>query len=144
MFSKACEYGIKATLFIALKSLQNNRASLKDIAREINSPEAFTAKILQQLVKHEIATSTKGPNGGFEIAKGNLGSLKLSKIVNAIDGDTIYKGCGLGLEECDARRPCPVHEKFKRIRDELKKMLENTSVLELATNLEIGLTCLKR
>ena len=60
MFSKACEYGIKASIFIALCSYKGVRVSLKSIAKEINSPEAFTAKILQDLVRHDVINSVKG------------------------------------------------------------------------------------
>lgn len=144
MFSKACEYGIKATIYIALQSLEEQRVSLKDIAKEINSPEAFTAKILQQLSKRNIINSMKGPTGGFLIEKNKIDQIKLSEIVSAIDGDAIYRGCGLGLEECNASQPCPLHEKFVVIRTHLKEMLERTSLYELATGLSVGLTYLKR
>ena len=144
MFSKACEYGIRATLYIAQKSLGGERSGLKDIAREIDSPEAFTAKILQQLARNQILKSVKGPYGGFELSKENMETIKLSHIVDTIDGDSIYKGCGLGLKECNADKPCPVHDKFLVIREELKKMLETTTLFELATNLETGFAFLKR
>lgn len=144
MFSKACEYGIKATLYIAKKSLSGERVSLKEIAKEIASPEAFTAKILQQLSRSKIIRSTKGPVGGFDIDKVQMDAINLSEIVTTIDGDKIYKGCGLGLEHCNENKPCPLHDKFAKVRDDLKEMLENTSLYELATGLDIGLTYLKR
>lgn len=144
MFSKACEYGIKATIHIALRSQQNKRTGLKEIAEEIASPEAFTAKILQLLVKSQIIDSVKGPSGGFEMTPHQLAKVRLSQIVSAIDGDRIYKGCGLGLKECNEKKPCPVHDKFKIIRDELRMMLETTSVRELAFGLTGGTTFLKR
>lgn len=144
MFSKACEYGIKATIYIAVQSNIDKRVSLKEIAKEINSPEAFTAKILQQLAKNDIIDSVKGPAGGFEIEKKKMGKIKLSHIVSAIDGDSIYKGCGLGLKECSEKKPCPVHDKFKIIRNELKQMLESTDLLKLALDMKEGLTYLKR
>lgn len=144
MFSKACEYGIKAAIVVAQESLNGQRTSLKDITREINSPEAFTAKILQELVRSRIIHSVKGPHGGFEIPKSRIDEVKLSEIVDAIDGDAIYKGCGLGLSECNASQPCPMHDKFVKVRDELKLMLENTSLYELAVGLEVGLTFLSR
>ena len=144
MFSKACEYGIRATIYVAVQSLEDERASLKDIAKEIDSPVAFTAKILQQLVRHDIMRSVMGPTGGFQIEKRKIDEIKLSQIVDAIDGNAIYRGCGLGLKKCNARKPCPVHDKFAKIRDELKDMLENTSLYELAKGLEVGLTFLKR
>jgi Rrf2 family protein len=144
MFSKACEYGIKAALYVATRSLEGERVMLKEIAREINSPEAFTAKILQQLARHRIVDSLKGPHGGFLIEKKRLDRIRLSEIVSAIDGDNIYRGCGLGLEQCNAKQPCPLHDKFVAIRNDLRKMLESTTLLELATGLEVGLTFLKR
>ncbi len=144
MFSKACEYGIRATVYIAVQSLEERRVNLKEIAKAIESPEAFTAKILQQLVKSNIIDSTKGPSGGFEINKTQFKQINLSQIVSAIDGDSIYKGCGLGLKECDENKPCPVHDKFKNIRDELRLMLETTSIEELSLGMKEGLTFLKR
>lgn len=143
MFSKACEYGIKAAIFIAINSYEGKRVTPKEIAKEINSPQAFTAKILQDLVRHNVVNSVKGAYGGFEVNKNNLKHIKLSQIVKAIDGDNIYNGCGLGLERCDENHPCPVHDKFKAIRNELKFMLENTSLEELALNIKGGLAFLK-
>jgi Rrf2 family protein len=143
MFSKACEYAIRATIYIAVRSTQNeSRVGLKDIAKQINSPEAFTAKTLQLLVKNNIIDSVKGPNGGFSIDKDNMSKIKLSQIVSAIDGDSIFLGCGLGLKECSEKRPCPVHDKFKIVRNELRKMLEHTTVLELSLGLKKGITYL--
>lgn len=144
MFSKACEYGIKATIYIAVKSMRQERVSLKEIAEEVNSPLAFTAKILQSLAKSGIIDSRKGPTGGFQIEEPKIDTIKLHDIVHAIDGDKIFVGCGLGLEQCDASQPCPVHDKFVGIRDNLKIMLQNTSLYELATGLDMGLTHLKR
>lgn len=143
MFSKACEYGIKAAIFIATNSYEGKRVTPKEIAIEINSPQAFTAKILQSLVRHKVINSVKGAYGGFEINKNELKYIKLSQIVKAIDGDNIYNGCGLGLEKCDENHPCPVHDKFKNIRDELKYMLENTNLEELALNIKSGFAFLK-
>lgn len=95
MFSKSCEYGIKATAFIAVEAEKNNRVSLKAIAKAIDSPVAFTAKILQQLARTGIINSVQGAGGGFEIEKARLTKIKLSQIVAAIDGENVYKGCGL-------------------------------------------------
>ncbi|MHA7943557.1 RrF2 family transcriptional regulator [Formosa sp. 3Alg 14/1] len=144
MFSKACEYGIRASIFIALNSLEERRVSPKEIAKEINSPEAFTAKILQALARNNVINSIKGAHGGFEINKNKIKTIKLADIVNAIDGDNIYKGCGLGLQECNEDKPCPMHDKFKSVREELREMLESTDLESLALDIKLGETFLKR
>ncbi|HMG14822.1 MAG TPA: Rrf2 family transcriptional regulator [Saprospiraceae bacterium] len=144
MFSKACEYGIKSCIYLITQSLRDKKISLKDISQEINSPEAFTSKILQLLVKKELIISYKGPAGGFYIHPEKLKQILLIDIVSAIDGDNIFRGCALGLEQCNEKMPCPVHEKFKLIRDDLKEMLATTTIYELSLGLHEGLTYLKR
>ena len=143
MFSKACEYGIKAAIYIAVNSTENKRVSPKEISEEINSPQAFTAKILQDLVRHNIISSVRGAYGGFEIDKTKIASTKLSQIVYAIDGDSIYNGCGLGLHTCDENHPCPVHDKFKVVREELREMLDHTTLEQLVIDIKSGVSFLK-
>lgn len=144
MFSKACEYGIKAAIYIAGQSLRGGRVSLKDVAEAIESPAAYTSKILQELVHNNIIYSEKGPTGGFSMSRQGLKEIKLSSIVLAIDGNKVYTGCGLGLKQCNEKRPCPVHNNFKLIREKLKDMLETTTVSSLVFDMEKGLTFLKR
>lgn len=144
MFSKACEYGIRAVIYIAKKSLLDRKVSLKEVAKAIDSPEAYTSKILQKLVKNNIINSDKGPTGGFSMDKHKLNKVRLSTIIFTIDGDNIYKGCGLGLKKCNEKMPCPVHNQFKVIREELKKMLETTTLKSLTMDHEKGLSFLKR
>lgn len=144
MFSKACEYGIRASIYIAEQSLQHKKVSIKGVADAIESPEAYTSKILQVLVHQNIIASEKGPTGGFSMNKKQLDDTKLSCIVQAIDGDTIYNGCGLGLKKCNDQLPCPVHTQFKEIRDNLKNMLETTTIHSLTPDFGKGLTFLKR
>jgi Rrf2 family protein len=144
MFSKACEYGIRATIYIAEQSLLGRKVSLKEVSKAIESPSAYTSKILQKLSKSNIVYSEKGPTGGFSIEKNDLEKLKLKSIVYALDGEDIYKGCGLGLKKCNEKKPCSVHNQFKSIREELKNMLETTTIKSLAIDFEKGNSFLKR
>ncbi|MHA7842095.1 MAG: RrF2 family transcriptional regulator [Winogradskyella sp.] len=143
MFSKACEYAIKACIFVAQSSIRNERVTPKQIAEEINSPVAFTAKIMQQLVKNNLVSSYRGAYGGFEIEKDRVAQISLSQIVSAIDGDKIFNGCGLGLDACSESHPCPVHHQYKTIRQDLQKLLDSTNLKQLALGIETGLSYLK-
>jgi len=144
MFSKACEYAIRATVHLARKSMEGQRASMIDIANEIDSPVAFTSKILQQLVKANIIYSTRGQKGGFGIDASGMMTRTIADIVSAIDGTAIFENCGLGLKECSGIQPCPVHVEFAKIREDLRNVLENTTIASMAANLNDGLTYLKR
>lgn len=143
MFSKSCEYGIRAVIYIWSQNNRGKKLGIKDICKEIDAPEFFTAKILQSLAKQGIVSSAKGPNGGFYVDK-DQEDLALIEIIRAIDGDQIFEGCGLGLKECSEKNPCPIHYGFKSIRDQLKVMLGTTSIKDLADDLEKGTVFLSR
>jgi Rrf2 family protein len=138
LFSKTCEYAIRGVFFIANKTAGGGRVSIKEIAAAIDSPEPFLAKILQDLSRRRIIQSTKGPNGGFYL---NEDSLKrpLVDIVEAVDGNGLFIGCGLGLKQCSEINPCPLHNEFKNIRNQIQHLLAKTSIGEFNGDLNLGI-----
>ena len=116
---------------------------IKDICKEIDAPEFFTAKVLQALVKQGIINSAKGPNGGFYVDK-TQENLTLMDLVMAIDGDQLFTGCGLGLRQCSEETPCPIHNDFKVIRGELTQMLKNKKLVDLASEINRGAAILSQ
>lgn len=144
MFSKTTEYGIRAMIFIMSNSLQDQRVRLKEIAAAIDSPESFTAKILQNLSKANVVDSVKGPHGGFEINKDNMQTLTLIDVVIALDGNKLFEGCGLGLKACNSEKPCPLHQHFLEVRTKITAMLVENKIIDLAQDLQTGLSFLKQ
>jgi len=137
MISKACQYGIRAAIFIASRHNDGIKLNIKQIACEVDAPVAFTAKILQVLNKNRIITSLKGPYGGFFIKEIQL-ELPVINIVNAIDGMSVFKECGLGLKQCSASHPCPMHDQYKIARDALQNAFQQTSIRNLALQVNEG------
>lgn len=137
MFSKTCEYGIRAVIYISATGSPEKKAGITEISKNIEAPSSFTAKILQTLVHNGIVSSQKGVNGGFYMNKEQK-QTQLIDVVRAIDGDTLFSGCGLGLKICSEDEPCPLHDKFKAIRNNLKKMMEQTSIDDMAKMLNKG------
>ncbi|WP_073083871.1 RrF2 family transcriptional regulator [Chitinophaga jiangningensis] len=127
IFSKTCEYAMRAVFYVAQKSHEGQKVGIKEIAEQINSPEAFLAKILQKLSRERLIQSVKGPNGGFYFDAVSL-NRPLADIVSAVDGNEIFTGCGLGLTYCSESNPCPLHEEFKKIRNQITHMLNNTTI----------------
>lgn len=143
IFSKTCEYGMRAVFFIAHRTESGGKVGLKEIANGISSPEHFLAKILQDLCRKGIVQSAKGPNGGFYIDPDNR-KRRLSEVVEAVDGNSLFIGCGLGLKYCSEVNPCPLHNQFKAIRNQLHQMLLNTSIEQFNDDLNLGITALKK
>ncbi len=136
MFSKTCEYAVRAVIFIAQQTKDGGKVGIRDIAKGIDSPEYFIAKILQELSRKGLLQSTKGPNGGFYLDKTAM-KHSLADIVKAVDGDNIFLGCGLGLKQCSESHPCPIHHEFKKIRKQLAQMLEKAKVGTFTAELEV-------
>ncbi|MBL7873627.1 MAG: Rrf2 family transcriptional regulator [Cyclobacteriaceae bacterium] len=142
MFSKACEYAIRAALYISIKSVGGSKLGIKEIAKEIDSPEPFTAKILQTLSREKIISSIKGPNGGFYLdPKAN--PIPLNAIVKAIDGEDVLHSCSLGLKVCSDASPCPIHNEIKKYKEHLRKIMKEKTIQDLAKELASGKTFLK-
>lgn len=143
MFSKTCEYAIRAILFVAHRSQGDEKVSIREIAKGIDSPEHFIAKILQNLTRKKLLLSLKGPHGGFYLdAKGRKTSL--ADIIKAVDGERLFSDCGMGLKQCSETRPCPIHDDYKQIRKQLLQMLENAKVGTFSEELGRNLVFLKR
>lgn len=143
MVSKTCEYAIRAMLFVAQKSKSNTKVGVKEIAKAIDSPEPFIAKILQDLAKNGLVLSAKGPTGGFYLDKAGMKN-SLADIIIFIDGDKLFTGCGLGLKTCSEKKPCPIHDEFVSIRKHIKTMMQNAKLGDYNTALELGERYLKR
>jgi Rrf2 family protein len=141
-FSKTCEYAIRAVIFIAQKSEGGKKVGIKEVAAGIDSPEHFIAKILQDLSKRALIQSSKGPNGGFYIDDASRRHT-LADIVSAVDGDKVFKGCGLGLKICSETKPCPLHNEFKEIRKKMHVALQSATIGEFNESLNLGLSYIK-
>lgn len=127
-------------IYLHSKKEDADLAGLKEITKAIDSPEAYTAKILQQLVRNKLLLSHRGPSGGFKVADRPI---TLVEIVIAIDGDKLVNNCVLGLEECSSEHPCPVHKKFISVRDYLKGVLTTTKLEDVTVDLSEGASFLR-
>lgn len=142
MISKSCKYAIRATIYIASQAVKNIKPGVNEIAEEIEAPQAFTAKILQNLSKYKIITSLKGPYGGFYCEKHQL-DLPVIEIVNAVDGVAVFKECVMGLHNCSDAHPCPMHFKYTENRNNLLVSFQQTTIGNLARDLSAGGVYLK-
>jgi Rrf2 family iron-sulfur cluster assembly transcriptional regulator len=139
MFSQAAKYATKAVIYIWTQSLEDRKVGAKEISAKIEAPEAFTAKILQPLVKAQLIGSVKGPTGGFFVDE-NHAKVTLKDIIRAIDGENLFSGCSLGLPKCSEKNPCPLHFEVVKVRRELDRMLTSKSLKHLAVEVIKGET----
>jgi Rrf2 family protein len=131
MFSKACEYALRATIYLAQKSSPAKKLGVEEIAEGIDAPAPFTAKILQQLNRAEVIQSTKGPHGGFFMTE-DLRTQPVWNVLVAFAEDERLTNCVMGLHLCNDKKPCPLHGQFKGIRQQLVDMFRQKNISDLA------------
>lgn len=141
MISNTCRTAIKAVIYLCSKFETGENAGIKEVAEFINANEHTVGKILQTLVRQSIINSLKGPTGGFYISKEQR-KQPIINIVEAIDGKQIFKSCGLGLSQCSAKHPCPIHNEYKIARDLIEKLFKEKNVLNLCEPVNNGMAYL--
>jgi Rrf2 family protein len=134
IYSNACEYGIRAMVYLVGRG-ETRRVLLKDISENENIPGPFLGKVFQTLVKSGLLKSSKGPGGGYQLAK-RPEEISLYDIYAAIDGGKDLDACAAGLEECDDEQACPLHESWKPIRESITNYLTSTTLREMAQAVE--------
>ena len=138
MFSKATEYALRATIFIAQKGTEEKKLSIEEIAKAIDSPKSFTAKILQSLTKdNHIISSVRGPNGGFFLTEKSQ-KLPVRIILKAMGEEEVLEKCVLGLKQCSELQPCPMHDQYKSIRKQLKELFVTKTIQQFANEIKDG------
>lgn len=138
MFSKATEYALRATIFIAKKSSEENKVGISEISKAIDSPKSFTAKILQALTSdNKIVSSVRGPNGGFYLTE-KARKLPVRSILLAMGEDEVLEKCVLGLKQCSEIQPCPMHAQYKIIKQQLIKLFVSKTIGQLASDMKDG------
>ncbi len=126
IFSKKCEYGIQAVLYLAARNDQGLIVS-DEIAKNLDIPKEFVSKILQNLTESGIINSRKGRVGGFTLGK-SPDQITLLDIVEAIDGLEVFNNCVLGFPECSPEKPCPLHDKWGKLRTQAYNMLADETI----------------
>jgi Rrf2 family iron-sulfur cluster assembly transcriptional regulator len=129
IFSKKCEYGLQAVLYLASRHGEQVVAA-EEIAGKLNIPREFVSKILQSLTESGLVYSKKGKAGGFALAK-DPKSIRLIDIVAAIDGLGMFNSCVLGFPSCSPQHPCPLHDKWGALRTNAYNMLTDQTLDQL-------------
>lgn len=129
MFSSSTKYAIRTIEYLLLNQ-DNKKLSVIKLATELDIPQPYLSKIMQQLSKANIISSTKGRGGGFYLSKENM-KRPLIDIVICIEGHNVFDKCVLGLNHCSDENPCLLHRHFKIFKKSLEKSICKDSIRNL-------------
>lgn len=131
MLGKTTEYAIRALVYVYIQNQEGKRPGYKEIAKGIDSPEQFTAKVLQNLARAELVSSMKGRGGGF-FFKDSVAPLTLYEVTRVIEGEIFFSKCGFGLKQCNCENPCPLHDGYSPVREGFYNLVKSKTIQSLA------------
>jgi len=134
LFSKACEYGIRAMLYLATQK-NDQPVRVREIAKTLKIPIPFLSKIVHALSRNHLIHSQKGPGGGVTLAQ-PASEITLLQVVEIIDGLDLFRACALGIPHCSDDFPCPLHEQWGNLRHEIHDMLTNRTLNQITDQLK--------
>ncbi|HMX39581.1 MAG TPA: Rrf2 family transcriptional regulator [Saprospiraceae bacterium] len=141
MFSKTFGYALRAVTFIHLHGQEGRKVGVQELAQALEIPQHFLGKVMQDLVRHGIVDSIKGPSGGF-YANSRTGDYPLVDILLITDGNLIFNHCALNMRQCSTEHPCPLHRDFAICRDGMLREMAVKTVKTLSQGVAKGETFL--
>ena len=133
LLSQGAQYTVSAIIALA-REPKGKAISAGDLARPLNCPAAYLSQTLARLVPFGILDTRRGLNGGVYLVKDPT-EIKLIDIINAIDGNDFFEKCFLGIPGCGHIEPCPFHEQWSQMREEISEWLTNTTIDEAAKDM---------
>lgn len=139
MLSNTCKYALRALIYLGKFSKEDKRIGIKKISEDLELSSPFLGKILQNLVKQKLLVSTKGPNGGFSLAK-SAADIPLWEIVTKVDGEEFFTNCLIRLEPCKSHDPskplCPVHSQYEVLRKQIRSFYQETTLEKIGEDID--------
>lgn len=130
ILSRTSQYAIQALIYIATRPPGEPILNRK-VSEYLGVPTAYLAKIMQSLCKGNLLYSYRGRQGGFCLREGGE-KTDLMQIVTLIEGVGFTENCVLGLKICSDETACPVHSKWKPIKEKIVALLHEQTLERLS------------
>ena len=130
MLSKTSEYAICAMVHIAQQGPEEP-VLVKDIAAQTGVPANYASKILRDLARRGVLTSSRGVGGGFRLAM-PAAKIIIRDIVSPFENALRQEHCPFGLEVCTEETPCRGHDYYKHVKRAYDKFLDFTTLYDVS------------
>ena len=129
MFKTETQYALRATAELARG---DGSLSIGQLAERSLAPGPMLAKVFYRLAQQGLVVGRPGPGGGYKLAR-PADEIKLAEIIKLTEGPDFGHYCLFGLPSCSDDEPCPLHEVWGPVRQNIFDMLDKYSVADLAS-----------
>jgi Rrf2 family protein len=124
------DYGVRALVELAHR-YGGGPVQSAEIAAKQEVPEPYLDQLLTTLRRAGFIRSVRGPQGGHALIR-RPEELKLSEVVQALEGSLAPIACVDDPDACTRSGGCVQREVWERVRDATLEILESVSIADLA------------
>jgi len=128
ILSNTSEYALRIMSYMSRDPKRLYSAA--EMVESLNISDKYLRRLMTTLSKAGFIRSIRGRTGGYVFDE-KPENIKLSQVVDAVEGMEKYKGCIMGFDHCSDENPCVMHNAWKSVQKEFLKTFEDTSLADL-------------
>lgn len=121
-------YAVTAILDLAFHA-EAGPVTLAHISRRQDISLSYLEQLFTRLRKHRLVLSTRGPGGGYSLAR-PAAQIAVSEVVAAVDEGVDATRCS-GAGNCHDGRQCLTHELWDELGSQILEFLSNITLQDL-------------
>jgi FeS assembly SUF system regulator len=119
---------------VILATLAADRSRLQNagsLAERTHIAAPTVSKLLKQLHRAGLVTSTRGTHGGYQLAR-DPEAISAAAILDALEGPVALTECSAGSGQCGIEHTCSVGRTWQRLSLAIRRSLNEVTLAELA------------
>lgn len=121
-------FAVTAMIDLAMRQHQGP-VTLAGISQRQKISLSYLEQLFGKLRRHELVESTRGPGGGYSLAR-SMKDITIADIIFAVDEPLDATQCG-GRENCQDEGPCMTHELWANLTTRMIDYLSSVKLSEL-------------
>ena len=121
-------YAVTAMLDLALHA-DERPVSLAEISARQEISLSYLEQLFSRLRRNELVVSTRGPGGGYRVAR-PLAAVAVSEIIVAVNESVDATQCA-GRENCHSHGRCLTHDLWEGLSEQIEEFLSGVSLQDL-------------
>jgi FeS assembly SUF system regulator len=125
--SKLTDYG---TVVLAHLATVYGTVSAADVAGATGLALPTVSKLLKSLARAGLVNSTRGANGGYQLARAPR-EISAADVIDALEGPVSITECSSHDSHCEHEGVCSVGGTWQRINVAIRRALDDVSLVDL-------------
>jgi FeS assembly SUF system regulator len=118
-------------LLAALASEPQRVQTAASLAEQTRIAAPTVSKLLKQLQRAGLVSSTRGLHGGYQLAR-PAAQISAAAILDALEGPVALTDCSVGHGQCEIEENCRVGRVWQRLNLAIRRALYDVTLAQLA------------